>query len=286
MRSRLRAVAERLIPPAVKDRLALALHQWRGDATIFEGDYPSWDEAAKATTGYANASILERTRQAALKAKNDPNVFERDSVILARPEYPLPLLATLMWVALRKGGRLDVVDFGGSLGSSFFHLRRFLEAVPHLRWAVVEQPHYVDCGNRDIAGEGLSFHRTVEEALRDLRPDVLLMSSVLQYLPTPHATLERLLSNGFSYVILDRTALHEGDRDRLTVQQNPASIYQASYPAWFFAEGPLLESFLDQYRLVYDFAGQDRALLAGSRTYHRGYIFERLEPRPLQPQTR
>ena len=286
MRSRLRAVAEQLVPPRLKDRLAIALHRWRGDATIFEGDYASWDEAARATTGYAAPAILERTRQAAITAKSDPGVFERDSVILPQPEYSLPLLASLMWVALREGGRLDVVDFGGSLGSSFFQLRRFLAAVPELRWAVVEQPHYVDCGNRDLAGDGLSFHRSVEDALRKLRPSVLLFSSVLQYLPTPHATLEQLLSNGFSYVILDRTAFHEGARDRLTVQQNPASIYPASYPAWFFAEGPLRDIFLDQYRLVYDFAGQDRALLAGSRTYHRGYLYERVESRPLHPQMR
>lgn len=271
-----------MLPPALRDRLAFVLHRWRGDATVFTGDYASWDQASRATTGYADEVILNRTRQAALKAKNNPELFERDSVILARPEYSLPLLASLMCVAIRDGGRLDVVDFGGSLGSSFFQLRRFLSAIPTLQWAVVEQPHYVECGNLEFAGGGLSFHLTVQSALRDTNPAVLLLSSVLQYLPTPHATLGKILENDFRYVILDRVPFLKGDRDQLTVQLNPESIYPASYPAWFFSEKSLLDAFVNRYRLVYDFPGDDRALLAGSQTYHRGYFFERLDPSPPQ----
>jgi putative methyltransferase (TIGR04325 family) len=275
MRSRTRFLIDHVLPPVLKERMAWVLHRLRGDATVFEGDFASWADAERRTDGYDAAAILERTRQAVLKAKDDPEVFERDSVILPKAEYSFPVLAALLWLALRRDSRLDVVDFGGSLGSSFFQLRPFLKDIPNLRWAVVEQPHYVECGKVEFAGNGLSFHTTIEDALCDLRPDVLLISSVFQYLPAPHLALRQMITHGFTYLLLDRTAFHTGARDRLTIQKNPASIYPASYPAWFFSEESFCDTFREDYRVVFDFPGVDRALVAGTRPYHRGYLLER-----------
>jgi putative methyltransferase (TIGR04325 family) len=269
------ASVDYLFPPAVKEEVALALHRLRKDATIFEGDYPTWQDAERASNGYADPEILERTRRAALRAKNDPGVFERDSMILAQPEYSFPALSALLWVANRNAGRLKVLDFGGSLGSSFFQFRRFLGAIPALEWAVVEQPHFVECGKREIGGSGLTFHPTVASALGELKPDVLFLSSVLQYLPTPHETLAELLAQRFDFILLDRTAFHRRDRDRLTIQRNPPSIHSASYPAWFFNKEQLLRNFRDRYNLVYEFSAGDRVLLAGGRADYLGFFFER-----------
>lgn len=274
MQSLARFLTDSLLPPALKERMAWVLHRLRGDATVFEGNFASWEDAERLTDGYDDATILERTRQAVLKASDDPKVFERDSVILPKAEYSFPVLAALLWIALRRDGCLDVVDFGGSLGSSFFQLRPFLKDIPNLRWAVVEQPHYVECGRVEFAGHGLSFHTSIEDALCDLRPDVLLISSVLQYLPAPYAALRQMITQGFTYLLLDRTAFHTGSRDRLTIQKNPASIYPASYPAWFFSEESFCETFREDYRVVFGFPGDDRALLAGTCTYHRGYLLE------------
>jgi putative methyltransferase (TIGR04325 family) len=269
------ASVDYLFPPGVKDELALALHRVRKDATIFEGDYLSWPDAERRSSGYADPGILERTLRAALRARNDPAVFERDSVILARPEYSFPTLCALLWIANRNAGRLKVLDFGGSLGSSFFQFRRFLSDIPALEWAVVEQPHFVECGSREMSGGGLSFHSSVASAVGEMKPDVLFLSSVLQYLPTPHETLAEMIELGFEFILLDRTAFHRRDRDRLTIQRNPASIHLASYPAWFFNKERLLENFEGRYKLVYEFQGSDRVMLARGRAAYRGFFFER-----------
>lgn len=275
MKSRTRFLTDYLLPPALKERMAWVLHRLRGDATVFEGDFASWEDAERLTDGYDDAAILERRRQAVRKAKDDPDVFERDSVILPKAEYSFPALAALLWIALRRDGRLDVVDFGGSLGSSCFQLRPFLRDIPNLRWAVVEHPHYVECGRVEFAGHGLSFHTTIGDALFDLRPDVLLIPSVFQYLPAPHLALRQMVTHGFTYLLLDRTAFHTGSRDRLTIQKNPASICPASYPAWFFSEESFCDTFREDYRVVFGFPGDDRVLVAGTCTYHRGYLLER-----------
>jgi putative methyltransferase (TIGR04325 family) len=276
MASSLNSLAETFFPPKVSGSLAYWYHRWRGDDTVFTGDYRSWHEASASGRGYAHAAILERTRQAVAQARANPGTFERDAMVLPKAEYSFPVLAALLHLAHRNRGRLHVLDFGGSLGSTFFQFRRFLQSIPEIRWIVVEQPHYVACGRAEFAGEGLDFQPTIEAAMGEMEPHVLLLSSVLQYLPEPHAMLRDFLAKGFGQIVLDRTAYHTAAADRLTVQRNPASLYQADYPAWFFNEAGLLAPFAKDYRLVGDFPDAiDRALTNGPRTYYCGHWFEK-----------
>lgn len=268
-----RAVLRDWLPPGLIRRGGYWLRRWRGNGTVFAGNHRSWEAAARAASGYAHPAILEHTRRATALARDDASVFERDSVVLSRPDYPLPALAALLHVANRRGGRLRVLDFGGALGSTYFQLRPFLAHLREVRWTVIEQPHYVDCGRREFADERLSFHHDVAVALSERESDVLFLSGVLQYLPAPHAMLAGLLSHRLPFVLLDRTALHADAADRLTVQRNPPSIYPGSYPAWFFNEEQLLGHFADHYRLVFAFAAADYALHLGPASTYRGYLY-------------
>jgi putative methyltransferase (TIGR04325 family) len=176
--------------------------------------------------------------------------------------------------ALKAGGRLSVLDFGGSLGSTYFQCRPFLSGIDHLHWAVVEQSHYVAVGRREFTSDVLSFHDTPEEAHAVIRPDLLLLASVLPYVSEPHATLARLLSLRIPSIVVDRTPFLCSDRDRLTVQVVPPEIYPASYPAWFFGESRFLAAF-DRagYRLVEDWPCPDDYSPAGERAEYKGFLF-------------
>jgi putative methyltransferase (TIGR04325 family) len=245
----------------------------------FKGDYTSWSEAERHSTGYAAAVILERTREALLRIKRGEAVYERDSVLFDRPEYAFPVLTGLLRAALMRGGRLCVVDFGGSLGSSYFQHRRFLSSAAGLEWCVIEQPSHVACGREHFEDGQLRFYETVEECLAHHRPDVLLLSGVLQYLPDPYAALERLLAHSLRHVIIDRTAFLEADRDRLTVQTVPEWIYPASYPAWFLSETRLTQTMTAaRYGLVADFPGSDDVSPEGEPAYFKGFIYEHKDP--------
>lgn len=242
----------------------------------FTGDYASWADAERQATGYDAAVILERTRSALLKVKRGEAVYERDSVLFDRPEYSFPVLAGLLRTVLIGGGRLSVVDFGGSLGSSYFQCRRFLQAARRLEWSVIEQPGHVACGREYFEDTELRFYESIDECLAHRRPDVLLMSGVLQYLPTPFEVLGGLLRRGLQHVIIDRTAFLETDRDRLTLQTVPEWIYPASYPAWFLSETKFRTTVADAgYTIVADFPGVDRVSPADEPAYFRGFILER-----------
>lgn len=238
----------------------------------FSGDYKSWEEVSKKCKGYDDSGILEKTLESTLKVKNGEAVFERDSFIFDKIQYSFPLLTALMKVGIEKG-KLNVLDFGGALGSHYFQNKEFLHPLKIEKWTIVEQAHYVDLGKEKVADDILNFAHTIDE-VNDA--NVMVVSSVIQYLPEPYVWLEKLINKGIEYVIIDRTAFSTENRDRLTLQVVPPSIYEAKYPAWFLNEEKFLKMFKDKYELIYDFdVTIDKVKEIPSQ--HRGYFFRKLE---------
>ncbi len=217
------------------------------------GNYKSWAEAEKLCTGYNAENILETVKNAVLKVKNGDAVYERDSVLFDKIQYSQPLIDAFKKIAQENDQLLHITDFGGSLGSSFFQNRSFLGDLRELKWSVVEQKHFVDSGKKFIEDVQLKFYYTIDEVLTVQKSQILFLSSVIQYFEKPYELIEKCLSYNFDYIIIDRTAFLESDKERITVQIVPESIYKASYPAWFFNKKKFVNAFLEKYELVREF---------------------------------
>lgn len=208
------------------------------------GDYKNWEELAALSGGYEANSILEITKASLLKVKNGDAVYERDSVLFDKKLYPYSIISALLYAAVDCGGTLNVLDFGGSLGSTYYQVRDLIPSSVGLQWSVVEQTDYVKCGQELFEDRVLKFHFNIAESLAEKKADVLLLSSVVQYLEKPHDFLNEIQDFDFKYIILDRTSFIKDNRpDRLTLQIVHPDIYEAKYPAWFFNEKNLLEHF-------------------------------------------
>lgn len=242
----------------------------------FTGNYSSWSAALARTTGYAADAIFEKVRAAVLKVKRGEAAYERDAYLFDEIHHPWPLLACLLRIAREQGNRLRLLDFGGSLGSSYFQTRDFLQPLAHLSWNVVEQSHFVACGQQEIADGQLRFFATIEEALEEAPVPTLLLSGVLQCIPEPEALVRKCVSLGFRHILVDRTCFIN-DASRITVQNVPEYIYPASYPCWFFNEAEFLGWFGSRYRTVAQFDSYaDRNLTSedGKNLYWKGFYLE------------
>lgn len=276
--TKLRAVTKDLVPPAIVRLLRRALRR-APDRTLF-GEFATWGDARAASGGYDDASILERVRDSTLQVMRGDAVYERDSVVFDHIEYAWPVLSALMWAAARDGGRLHVLDFGGSLGTSYFQNRRFLGALHDVRWGVVEQPHYVACGNEMVTSGALAFFETVGACAAALPPNVALLSSVLQYVPRYEAVVDQVASAQPSVIVVDRTIVNRSGRDRIHVQTVPPSIYAASYPCRSISEQALFRCFEQSgYALVSDFDCPPFPALDAIGSLFKGYVFTRELPR-------
>ncbi|MDQ2719733.1 MAG: TIGR04325 family methyltransferase [Bacteroidota bacterium] len=250
----------------------------KSNLVTWTGNYASWQEAKDHATGYDDKIILEKCKGALLKVKNGEFVYERDSVLFDEIQYSWPLLSALQQCALENKSKLHVLDFGGSLGSSYFQNKDFLKNLSNMSWHIVEQDNFVEEGRKYFEDDRLKFFYTIEESIEQYAPHVLVMSSVLQYLPNPYEFVESLMKYNFSYIIVDRTSFIDspGD-DLLTVQTVPESIYAASYPCWFFNEKKFVGKFLNQYRLIADFdsyADQVQKAEDGRLMYWKGFYFK------------
>lgn len=217
----------------------------------FFGDYSSWDEVKKISGGYEAENILAKTLESTLKVKRGEATFERDSFIFDKIQYSWGLLASLFKVAAENNNVLKVLDFGGALGSHYFQNKSFLSPVEIKKWIVVEQPHYVSRAGKEKISDGiLDFAYSIDEVVDS---NVLILSSVLQYLPEPYEWLKKFMDNGIEFIILDRTAFSTEGRDRLTLQKVPPQIYEAEYPAWFLNKEKVLSMIDEKYKLLAEF---------------------------------
>ena len=234
----------------------------------WHGNYSSWEEAKRNSSGYDDETILKKVKESLLKVKNGEAVYERDSVLFDKIEYSWPLLSGLLLASSINRGDLSVLDFGGSLGSTYFQNRNFLDLLPHLSWNIIEQPHFVKEGRKYFQDEKLHFYEDIETCIMKEKPIALVLSSVLPYLEKPYEKLEKLLSYNFSFVIIDRTPFHNKDYDRITVQKVPPSIYRASYPCYIFNKQKFLSFFqMRGYSLIEEFDA-----LAGKREIYEDRV--------------
>jgi len=224
----------------------------------FSGDYMSWHDAQMHSSGYDDAEILERVRNAAWKVKQGEAVFDRDAVCFYHEEYRWATLASLLRIAAENGGVLRVLDFGGALGSFYFQHRKHFKHLRQVRWAVVEQAHFIQCGQDAFQDDVLQFHENIQGCLEKGDIDVIFCSSVLEYIEDPYGMLNEFSKSNIQYILLDRTPFIEAAQDRLTVQRVPDAIYPASYPAWFFSSSRF-EHELRKMGLqkIVEFAGED-----------------------------
>jgi putative methyltransferase (TIGR04325 family) len=180
-------------------------------------------------------------------------------------------------VASNNDNRLNLLDFGGSLGSSYYQNKDFLKSLSELSWNIIEQPAVAECGQKNFANEHLKFYSKLEECLKDSLSVVALFSASLQYLPEPYRTLDKLFQKKIKFILIDRLVVNNS-RDLITVQNVNPIIYKASYPLWIFREKNILDYFVkNNYELVADFDSLGGSFFIQKTTLvgnHKGYLFK------------
>lgn len=265
------------IKPSLKDWLPPALvptvKNLFGKGIRFDGNYSTWDEAAALCDGYDAKLILEKVLEATLQVKRGEAAFERDSVLFDEIQYSWPVTAALMWASARNSGDLHVLDFGGSLGSGYFQNRKFLSQLQKFSWSIVEQRGFVDTGNQYVADDALDFYADIDSCCANHAPNIVLISSVLQYLDEPFGILKKIAETKVDIIVIDRTPFSNDSVEKIKIQHVPSEIYAASYPCWFFNYDELLQTMNAlTYKIVESFDALDR--LSSEATW-KGLIFEK-----------
>ena len=96
----------------------------------------------------------------------------------------------------------------------------------------------------------MKFYNSLRDYSRNNVADLVLMSSVLQYIKTPFILLDQLIALKADYLLVLKTPVHEKS-DQIKVQRVPDYIYKASYPIRIFNKSRLLNYFkINNYQLI------------------------------------
>ena len=236
----------------------------------FDGDYQSWGEVARQCAAPNTGQVLAKMLPETLKIKKGEPLESNDIVRLS---FNAPLNACLLAAAVSNAKRLNVLDFGGSLGISYFQNRDFLRDLTEVKWSIVELSDFVEAGRKHFESNELKFYETIEACLAEREPNAVVASGVLQYLSDPWATLEQLLKIEAPYVFIDRTGTIASPRDRLTVQHVPQRIYRYDHPAWWLSEARLLSAIATGgYDCLHDFHSGYQYQVPGAQVMVKGFI--------------
>lgn len=258
-----------ILPPIFLDIFRYLRHYKYG----WKGDYKSWEEPFNLSTKYDSNEVIKKVETSLLKVKNGEAVYERDGFIFDSIQYSWPLLAALMYASTKSDGRLSLIDFGGSLGSTYFQNRKFIDGLKIVSWNIIEQEKFFEIGKKSFENDRLKFFDDIEECISKNKPNILLLSSVLQYIEKPFELLDKLLEFKFEFIIIDRTQFST-TTEKIKLQVVPPYIYNASYPCWFLNEKKFVSYFMNKkYRLIEEFEA-----LGGSNNeyFHKGFIFEKI----------
>jgi putative methyltransferase (TIGR04325 family) len=267
----------RRLEPWLPPVLLKALQRPAGADSRYTGNYASWESALADGDGYDARLILERVRAATARVESGAAAYERDSVTFDEVQISWPVLSALLWAGAMNGGRLSVLDFGGSLGTMYRQNRAFLDRLEEVRWGVVEQRHFVACGREQFTTDTLRFFETIRECVEAIQPTTILLGSVLQYLSDPYAALDELDESQAKVMIVDKTPFSTAATDQITIQHVPASIYPAAYPARILSEQRFRKHVASRWRIAasYDCVEGSDVTSTGLRMTFKGFILSR-----------
>ena len=261
----IREIVKSIIPPIVLDIYRRFQKTGGGDSSYYgiEGEYTTWYDAKKEVEsrgyGYDAPEIAEQVRNAIHKVRSGNAVFERDGVLFYHEEFNFPFLtAFLLSVAnLDNRKELQVMDFGGSLGSTFFQNKRILEMMGNpLKWNVVEQPNYVKLGRTEVPE--IDFYDSIAECVKDKEIDIVLLSSVLSYLEKPYEVIREIAKSNPETIIIDRTLFFD-NKEIIGIQRVPPSIYTAQYPNRIMSKSKMLQLLIEHgYELKLEWQSFDK----------------------------
>jgi putative methyltransferase (TIGR04325 family) len=203
------AATRDLIPPIV-------INTYR-DLRGSRREYRSFAEAERLVeSGYASAELA---RLVVKKTEIFRASSSAENTTISSGEFAL--FSALL--SLQEFRPISILDFGGGAGATYYRARRWASA-PSIEWRVVETDVMVAAAG-PTAPEELSFYPDLSSAIADMptAPDLVLVSSALQYLDRPEAVLAELVDLGSRRFVVSRTPLATSTRVHTLIQKSRLS---------------------------------------------------------------
>lgn len=249
-----------------------------GRSNRLSGCYSSFADASTEST-YPDGAPVTEDLAAARDVLQGKAAYCRDGVRFFTPPASVGLSAlAVLAAAAGETGSTRILDFGGGAASLYLAHRPLWSVLPALSWNIVEREQLVAEAKSLFSELPIHWHTSLEDACAEQAPDLVIMSSVLQYLPNPSLTLQQVCELKPRWLVIDRTPLGRQGTDIIAMQRSPRALHGSCYPSWIFGRNGALGIPDQAYGCVMHQASDDPVLLHRMRPveYH-GWLFRRAE---------
>ena len=113
--------------------------------------------------------------------------FFRDGTVFEKYEFSSELNILLLNLSIQKNldKKIVICDFGGGLGTLYFQFRKYCQLFNiniNYEWNILEQDDLAIYGNENIVSKNLNFFRSSKTDLEKIQADLVIFSSVLNFL--------------------------------------------------------------------------------------------------------
>lgn len=248
---RLKSLVKRLTPPVFLD-IYRTTRDGGSFGPIWAGVYPDHRAVPVKGLGHDDARWVSQCEKLAhillSTARNGATI----PVNVRGRHVLLPLVAAS--VCRRNGGRIGILDFGGSMGTDFIHLSSSLSTSCIVEYQVVEGKRICDVAG-GIFGDDPRIHFSSSLPPESARFDIVLVGSTLQYVEDYRGLLGRLCAYGAEYVLLSNLPAGDIEATYATGQRN---LNGSVVAAWFFRVADVVDTMAQNgYSLAFKAASEE-----------------------------
>ena len=268
----------RIIKKIIPKKIKKYIKRYNKDEVNWcEGPYLNWNEAKLNSSGYSDNNIFEKVYNSSKLVKLKLIPYERDSVLFMKSFYNYSIVNIFNSVGAKKN-KLSILDFGGSLGSSYYQNLDAIKKSININWGIVEQEKFVTIGNKEFSDQNLSFFYNIDDCIKSICPNIALFGSSIQYIENSNEILSLITKSiDIKYLIFDRTPFNSGNKDIIVVQHVPKKIYKADYPMKILSLDKFIKDISQDWELAEISNGNNEDIIyyKKNKLKHKNLIFKR-----------
>ncbi|MDB0022452.1 methyltransferase, TIGR04325 family [Flavobacteriaceae bacterium] len=230
----------------------------------------SWDHALKNSHNYNQDKLVNNiflSTQNVLKKKYK---YESDGINFNNLNIDHNFLESLKKCI--KTDNTILLDFGGSLGTTFFKYHDLISKNKLIEWFIIEQEKIFEKSKILNFPINLKFFKNIDEI--QVKPDIILLGSVLQYIEHHNKLLTKLISLKPNYVFIERTIFSINNLEPIYIQENYFNFKKTSYPVRAISLKLLIKFMLKaNYIVVNKYENKD--IIAGDNVKVNSILFKK-----------
>jgi putative methyltransferase (TIGR04325 family) len=213
--------------------------------------------------GFNSKLIIDKIYKASKQVPNKKN-YERDGVNFDEIQYSWPLLSSILLA--KNNDKLNVLDFGGSFGTTYYQNRKFLKHIKKVEWNIIEQKKIVQIAKK----KNINFYESLNEIKK--KPDIVLFCCSLCYIQNPYEILQKVIDIKSKFIVIDRTPFTSSKKDLFAIQVVNKRIYDAKLPITIFSLNKFIKFLKKDYILIEKWISEDQPELSDN---YKGLLFKK-----------